>query len=179
MPMIAPGIASTAVSRCVSSWPGIVPPLTMTPKMNAPNSAPRNAPTIPPQKRSGRKIVKCQMASPIITHANAAISGPLRTSDADPTDARRPCVRPRSGPCLGHCALPASFAGTAIAGSDSTPDARSDPLAPPVPLVARAPRLLGLVGLGHDDLVGIEVAGAILEIAAAAPACRGGRRLGL
>src|SRR5881275_240357 len=33
-------------------------------------SAPRKAPTIPPQKRSGRKIVKCQIARPIITQAS-------------------------------------------------------------------------------------------------------------
>src|SRR5439155_20378710 len=53
--------------------------------------------------------------------------GPVRKSDAEPTDARRPCVRPRSGPSLRHCALPPSFAGTAIASPYSTPDSRTGP----------------------------------------------------
>src|SRR3954453_12333298 len=74
MPITAPGIASIAVSRCVSSWPGIVPPLMRMPPIAAPNRAPRNAPTIPPQKWSGRKIVKCQMARPIITQASIPMS---------------------------------------------------------------------------------------------------------
>src|SRR3954451_10173706 len=74
MPMSAPGAASMACRMCVSSWPGIVNPLTSSPKKAAPIRAPRKAPTIPPQKRSGRKMAKCQRARPIITHANMALS---------------------------------------------------------------------------------------------------------
>ena len=55
-----------AEASVVSSWPGTVKPLTARPIRTAPNSAPRNAPTMPPQKRSGMKIVKCQSAMPII-----------------------------------------------------------------------------------------------------------------
>src|SRR4029077_14760103 len=40
----------------------------------APTSEPTNAPTIPPQKRAGKKIVKCQIASPIITQPSMPIS---------------------------------------------------------------------------------------------------------
>src|SRR4051794_6569909 len=36
--------------------------------MAAPNIAARNAPTIPPRKRSGTQTAKCQIAIPIITH---------------------------------------------------------------------------------------------------------------
>src|SRR5271165_1854022 len=43
------------------------------PTRTAPKSDPTNAPTMPPQKRSGRKIVKCQIARPIITHASIPI----------------------------------------------------------------------------------------------------------
>src|SRR3954453_23015930 len=41
---------------------------------------------------------------------------------------------------------------------------RTRPSAPPVALVARAPWLLGLRGLRHHDLVGVEVAPAILGL---------------
>src|ERR1700690_376487 len=46
----------------------------------APMSEPTNAPTIPPQKRSGRKIVKCQIANPIITQPSMPISAASRGS---------------------------------------------------------------------------------------------------
>ena len=46
----------------------------ISPTMIAPTSEPTNAPTMPPQKRSGRKIVKCQIARPIITQASSPIS---------------------------------------------------------------------------------------------------------
>src|ERR1700735_3426018 len=46
--------------------------------MIAPTSDPTNAPTIPPQKRSGRKIVKCQIDNPIITQPSMPISGSVR-----------------------------------------------------------------------------------------------------
>jgi hypothetical protein len=41
-------MASTPVSRSVSWRPGMLPALTMIPKMIEPSSAPQNAPTIPP-----------------------------------------------------------------------------------------------------------------------------------
>ena len=40
----------------------------------APTMATRNAPTMPPQKRSGTNTVKCQMAIPIITQTTMAIA---------------------------------------------------------------------------------------------------------
>src|SRR5271166_4822003 len=46
----------------------------ISPTTIAPTGEPTNAPTIPPQKWSGRKIVKCQIASPIITHPSIPIS---------------------------------------------------------------------------------------------------------
>src|SRR4051812_7330198 len=72
-PIRVPGMASTALSRCVSSRPGI-PVLTIRPKTTAPTTAPTKAPTIPPQNRSGRKIVKCQMARPVMTQTSMAMS---------------------------------------------------------------------------------------------------------
>src|SRR5436190_21745634 len=67
-------MASRAVRRWMDPGPGTATPLTMSPNTIAPIRAARKAPTIPPQKRSGRKIVKCQMASPIMVQARSAIS---------------------------------------------------------------------------------------------------------
>src|SRR5215212_9304443 len=78
MPARAPGIASRAAASVVSSWPGTVKPLTAKPTMTAPASAPRNAPTIPPQKRSGRNTVKCQIAMPIMAQTSMDISAASR-----------------------------------------------------------------------------------------------------
>ena len=47
---------------------------TIAPKTTAPITAPRKAPTIPCQKRSGRKTVKCQRAMPIVNQTSSAIS---------------------------------------------------------------------------------------------------------
>src|SRR5262245_21266410 len=46
----------------------------------APVAAPSRAPTIPPQKRSGRNTVKCQRATPIVNQTTAAIRYPSRSS---------------------------------------------------------------------------------------------------
>ncbi len=48
------------------------------PNSAAPMIEPRNAPTIPPQKRSGSQIVKCQIARPMITQASRPISASSR-----------------------------------------------------------------------------------------------------
>src|ERR1700730_10625404 len=71
----------------------------------APASEPSSAPTIPPQKRSGRKIVKCQIASPIITQPSIPISGSLAPSRAR----RPPSARPAVTAVAGSPALLAPF----------------------------------------------------------------------
>jgi len=58
----------------VSFWPGTVSPFTRKPTMTDPRTAAPKAPTIPPQKRSGRNTVKCHTAIPIITHTTIAIA---------------------------------------------------------------------------------------------------------
>src|SRR6476620_10517351 len=73
-PMSVPGIATSTVARSVTPierpdaiWeiaPVIIPPAT----------APRRAPTMPAQKRSGRKTVKCHRATAIVNQTTAAIS---------------------------------------------------------------------------------------------------------
>src|SRR3954452_7330850 len=85
MPMSAPGIASTACRRWVSDSPGMWKPLIASPNRNEPSSAPMNAPTIPPQKRSGSQMVKCHRASPIMTQASAATSGSSRGERSRPS----------------------------------------------------------------------------------------------
>src|SRR6188472_3614742 len=54
MPMRAPGMPSRPVASVVSCWPGIVKPLMIKPHRTEPNSAPRNAPTIPPPEAVGQ-----------------------------------------------------------------------------------------------------------------------------
>ena len=61
-----PGIATRAVVTSVSPTPLPLTISTMPPKATAPIVAPRKAPTMPCQKRSGRKTVKCQSAMPIV-----------------------------------------------------------------------------------------------------------------
>src|SRR5688500_12810552 len=53
---------------------------TIAPETIAPAIAPRNAPTIPPQNRSGTNTVKCHSAIPIVSHTSAAISSSPRSS---------------------------------------------------------------------------------------------------
>src|SRR3954447_23401940 len=75
-PIATPGTASSAVAMSVS--PRLLP-LTATvssPKITAPLTAPMKAPTIPCQKWSGRKTVKCQRAMPIVNQTSRAISAP-------------------------------------------------------------------------------------------------------
>ena len=79
-PISAPGMASSAGSRCVSSAPGTWTPFTMNPNSDEPAIAARNAPTIPPQKRSGRNTVKCQTARPIITQTRIPTATAFRAS---------------------------------------------------------------------------------------------------
>src|SRR5271167_4687649 len=83
----------------------------ISPARIEPTSVPTNAPTMPPQKRSGRKIVKCQIASPIITHASIPISRrpPLRDAAAGRSSrsavtsvARAPALLARLGCVLEH-----------------------------------------------------------------------------
>ncbi len=69
-----PGIAISAVERSVS--PRLLPltSWTIIPKTIEPSTAPRKAPTIPCQNRSGRKTVKCQRAIPMMKKTTRAIS---------------------------------------------------------------------------------------------------------
>src|SRR6476469_4349712 len=87
MPRSAPGMASSAVTRSVACRPGIAPPLTIRPNTTAPISAPTNAPTMPPQNRSGSQIVKCHRARPIMTQASMPISRPSVPSSIPPVTA--------------------------------------------------------------------------------------------
>src|ERR1700722_11094982 len=66
----------------------------ISPTSTAPTIEPTKAPTIPPQKRSGRKIVKCQIAKPMITQPSMPISAhPLcRISRASPSAPAVPAV---------------------------------------------------------------------------------------
>ena len=50
----------------------------ISPTTIEPTSEPTNAPTMPPQKRSGSQIVKCQIASPIMTQPSMPISATSR-----------------------------------------------------------------------------------------------------
>src|ERR1700680_4335903 len=68
-----------------------------SPMRIAPTSDPTNAPTMPPQKRSGRKIVKCQIAKPIITQPSIAISARPRSSARSPGASARPAVAAVAG----------------------------------------------------------------------------------
>src|SRR3954470_6403936 len=68
--MTVPGIAMNACRRSVCARSGTERPEMPNPNAAAPTTAARNAPTIPPQKRSGRKTVKCHRAMPIITHTS-------------------------------------------------------------------------------------------------------------
>src|SRR4051794_22385445 len=60
----------------VSPSPFPLAPCTISPKTIAPSTAPRKAPTIPCQKRSGRKTVKCQRAMPMMKKTTRAIELP-------------------------------------------------------------------------------------------------------
>src|SRR5262249_42801315 len=64
----------------------------------APTSEPTSAPTIPPQKRSGSQIVKCQMDRPIMNQPSRPISPaprfPRDAGRAPPTAALRRSSRP-------------------------------------------------------------------------------------
>ncbi len=77
----------------------------MKPNSAAPINAPTKAPTIPPQKRSGSQIVKCQSARPIITQASMPISDASRAGDCALRDFDAPLRlwsperRPRSRRC--------------------------------------------------------------------------------
>ena len=53
--------------------PGFADPGAGAPVTIAPAAAPRSAPTIPAQKRSGMKTVKCQIATPVVNQTSAAI----------------------------------------------------------------------------------------------------------
>ncbi len=59
----------------MSVWPMLWPEAicAIAPVNMAPVTAPSSAPTIPPQKRSGRNTVKCQIASPTVNQTTAAI----------------------------------------------------------------------------------------------------------
>ena len=91
-----PGIAIRAWTSSVSFLPGTVSPFTRKPNRAAAVNAAKKAPTIPPQKRSGRKIVKCQRARPIITHASMPMAiAPFRVACcADASVCRASVCRP-------------------------------------------------------------------------------------
>src|SRR5262245_33301636 len=63
-----------AVARSVSPMPSPSAIWAIAPLTTAPAALPTKAPTMPPQKRSGTKIVKCQIATPIVNQTSAAIS---------------------------------------------------------------------------------------------------------
>src|SRR4051794_23683823 len=95
MPATAPGMASIACARSTSSRLGIEKPLMISATTTEPMSAPRNAPTMPPQKRSGRYTVKCHRAMPIMTHTRTAISRPSpRPTGSRLAQRTRPSARP-------------------------------------------------------------------------------------
>src|SRR5579872_3548540 len=107
IPIRAPGIASSAVPTVVACRPGMWRPFTTQPNRAAPISAPRKAPTIPSQWRSGSQIVKCQRARPMHTQASRPISDASRDGGYGPwanawtapwaqRPRRRPSVRPRA-----------------------------------------------------------------------------------
>src|SRR5438445_11908885 len=95
----------------------------INPTTTAPTSEPTNAPTIPPQKRSGRKIVKCQIARPIITQPSMPIS-----------------ATPHA-----YAGTPGLHEGLALEELAPRGQARAEPASaafssrPPVPAVARTP----------------------------------------
>src|ERR1700726_431927 len=70
----------------------------ISPNTIAPTSDPTTAPTIPPQNRSGRKIVKCQIAKPIITQPSIPISASPPRSPATSNSSARPAVAAVAGP---------------------------------------------------------------------------------
>src|ERR1700753_3634769 len=67
------------------------------PTARAPITAPRKAPTIPCQKRSGRKTVKCQRAIPIVNQTSRAISRSPPSLSVPPVFAPRLAPRPPLG----------------------------------------------------------------------------------
>src|SRR5208337_4795584 len=83
---------SVAFLPGISSAPTFAPKM-ISPTTTAPISAPTNAPTIPPQKRSGSQIVKCQIARPIITQPSMPISAHPPRSAAR-SSLRCPSARP-------------------------------------------------------------------------------------
>src|SRR4051812_16680985 len=75
-PIATPGIASSAVAKSVSPRDLPLTARVRRPKITAPLTAPMKAPTIPCQKWSGRKTVKCQRAMPIVNQTSRAITQP-------------------------------------------------------------------------------------------------------
>ena len=151
----------------------------------APTREPTNAPTIPPQKRSGRKIVKCQIAN---THhhpteqphqrdlfpclAISAISRDVRCARACASrrgfgtslSTRSSGVRSAVGSRSGGCSTAVAGSAPAVAGASAVggPGARA-PAAPARAVPAR--RLAARAGRS-GRLVDIEVAHQFLELIA-------------
>src|SRR5260221_65860 len=161
-PIATPGIAVKAVTRSVLPRPLPLISSTIEPKTIAPSTEPRKAPTMPCQKRSGRKTVKSKRAIPIVNQTSSAISR-APPSAVPPVLAPLLAARPPFGVALaplgrGRVSLAARdrIAAVALAG----PLDRGDGARP------RLGRLLGLLGgdlrlallvaagLGQGDVVG-------------------------
>src|SRR4051812_24515177 len=78
--MSVPGIATSTVAMSVSPIERPDALWTIAPEITPPATAPRSAPTIPAQKRSGTNTVKCHRATATVNQTTAAISFPLRSS---------------------------------------------------------------------------------------------------
>src|SRR3954451_16482662 len=87
MPTSVPGIATRTVPMSVSPIDRPEARWAIAPEIIPPAMAPSRAPTIPAQKRSGRKIVKCQSATAIVNQTTAAISAGTPGRDSVAADA--------------------------------------------------------------------------------------------
>src|SRR5215211_901694 len=79
-PISVPGIATRTVPISVSPIDRPEAMWMIAPEIIPPAMAPRSAPTIPAQKRSGTNTVKCHRATATVNQTTAAISVPLRSS---------------------------------------------------------------------------------------------------
>src|SRR4051812_47885694 len=103
-------MAMSTVPRSVSPMERPETIWKIAPEIMAPAIAPSRAPTIPAQKRSGTKTVKCQSAMPIVNQTTAAISSgtPGRdfvAADAGQAGDGRNCLCSSMSPVLAPTAL--------------------------------------------------------------------------
>src|SRR5215203_6351627 len=79
-PITVPGTATRTVPKSVSPIERPDAIWTIAPEIMPPAIAPRSAPTIPAQNRSGMNTVKCHSAIATVNQTTAAISAPLHSS---------------------------------------------------------------------------------------------------